>query len=112
MRARRAVRGTVYTQPAPKRKRQTWGGRITIKRRDAQPVTFNAEYLNYIASPQWTRKKADYYSRHPRVCSAAGEHRGPVHLHHLTYVRLNHEWDADLTPLCEHHHEAAHGRSF
>lgn len=35
-----------------------------------------------------------------KKCFACGSRRGPLHIHHLTYVRLGNEQLRDLRPLC------------
>lgn len=72
-------------------------------RRDPSKLT----YEWYINSAAWDRRKAAYYSRHPKKCRACGDTEN-IHLHHHTYTRLGAEHDDDLIPLCKDHHDTVH----
>lgn len=68
-----------------------------------QPV----KYYEYIRSPAWAKKKAQYRaSKLPQTCVVCGVWK--VDLHHRTYARLGREKLTDLTPLCREHHTQAH----
>lgn len=65
------------------------------------------EYQDYLASEGWRVRKANYFSKHPRVCRICkGKDR--IHLHHQTYERVGCERDGDLVALCEFHHDLVH----
>lgn len=64
-------------------------------------------HKDYIDSPEWARKKEEYYSKHPRKCQICNTEKR-IHLHHKTYERLGKEEDNDLVPLCAAHHERLH----
>ena len=70
-------------------------------------MTLSDEYLEYISSSRWTKRKLLYYSSHEKACrSCKSVHN--IHLHHHTYNRLGHEHDDDLVPLCESCHDEVH----
>lgn len=72
-----------------------------------EPSKHSSDYLRYIRSAKWDRRKVDYYSKHPKVCRACGT-KNEIHLHHHTYRRMRHELDEDLVPLCRTCHELCH----
>lgn len=65
-------------------------------------------YDEYIDSPQWRRRRVEYFARHNRLCRVCGKGK-KIHLHHLTYERMGAELDRDLMALCERCHSAIHG---
>ena len=67
----------------------------------------SVEYLEYIASPRWKRRKLLYYAKYEKVCGACKSVQN-IHLHHHTYARLGYEHDEDLVPLCELCHDEVH----
>jgi len=67
----------------------------------------NSLWRVYMQSPEWAARKAEYYSRHPKVCAACSATK-PIHLHHMTYKRITEEIDSDLVPLCMSCHRAVH----
>jgi len=64
-------------------------------------------YLDYINSKAWRRKKARYYKKHGKICQICGSDKY-VELHHLTYKRLGQEPDEDLQALCKGCHQNTH----
>lgn len=65
------------------------------------------EYQTYISSDGWKQRKADYFAKHPRRCTACGS-ESAIHLHHRTYARMGRELNEDLTPLCQPCHSKVH----
>lgn len=68
------------------------------------------EYKNYLTSPSWkkTRRKALERSGYRcQVCNAANTQ---LDVHHRTYDRLGHEFDSDLTVLCNDCHSKFHDK--
>lgn len=57
-------------------------------------------YKKYLRSPAWRRKREQAFNYYGKKCYACGTRRGPLQIHHLTYVRLGHELMRDLRPLC------------
>jgi 5-methylcytosine-specific restriction endonuclease McrA len=51
-------------------------------------------------SPAWKRKREQAFNHYGKKCYACGTRRGPLHIHHITYVRLFREQMRDLRPLC------------
>lgn len=74
-------------------------------------MTHSAEYVAYLASPQWKAKRAQRLQYAGYRC----EHRTrgrrckerAVQCHHKTYLRLGHERLSDLVCLCKRHHAQA-----
>lgn len=64
-------------------------------------------YSQYINSPEWVRRRIEYFAHHNRICRACGKGTN-IHLHHLTYERMGRELDRDLMVLCERCHAAVH----
>lgn len=70
-------------------------------------------YKQYLNSSEWRRKARQAKDRAGRRCQLcnAGPGLNKLHAHHRTYERLGHEWDTDLTVLCEDCHKLFHKRS-
>lgn len=65
------------------------------------------KYYDYINSPAWQEKKAQYRaSKLPQTCLVCGSRK--VDIHHKTYKRLGAEYLRDLVPLCRTHHDECH----
>lgn len=64
-------------------------------------------YADYINSPEWVRRRIEYFAHHNRLCRMCGKGK-KIHLHHLTYERMGAELDQDLMTLCERCHSAVH----
>jgi hypothetical protein len=59
----------------------------------------------------WAKRRARYYSSHPRACVACGSAEDVI-LHHRHYGEpLGCESDAALVALCRRHHAAEHRRA-
>lgn len=65
-------------------------------------------YSRYIKSEEWRERRRRWFSRNERVCADCRRRDGIMHLHHLTYVRLGIEKDADLACLCPKCHRTRH----
>lgn len=61
-------------------------------------------YKNYLRSPAWQAKRQAVFNHYGKRCFACKTYRGPIQVHHLTYVRLGHEHITDLRPLCQKCH--------
>lgn len=70
-----------------------------------------ASYQDYLRSPLWAKKKAEFVAHKTRAnhlgCAACGS-RQELHVHHVRYHRLGCEWLSDLVWLCGQHHERVH----
>lgn len=59
------------------------------------------EYIDYIKSPEWQKKRQACFAYHGKRCKACGSVRPPIHVHHMDYTRLGKESVRfDLIPLC------------
>ena len=67
----------------------------------------SAQYLAYLASPEWAAFRQTYYRTHARACAAC-EAPTFVDLHHVTYERLGRESVGDVVPLCRRCHDDVH----
>lgn len=66
------------------------------------------EYIEYIASKVWRKKRRRVFYRDKHKCQECGATRW-LQVHHLTYKRLFREPLSDLITLCRDCHKAAHG---
>ena len=57
-------------------------------------------YKIYMKSPAWANKRQKAFNYYGKKCYACKSRRGPLHIHHLTYVRFGNEAMRDLRPLC------------
>lgn len=80
-------------RPARKRSRR-WNGR------------HSQEYLEYINSSAWRRRREEYLATHPR-CQMCGNPDVPLEVHHNNYDNLRQEEDGDLAALCKPCHTIA-----
>ncbi len=65
-------------------------------------------YAEYLRTPEWQQRRRAALSRayhRCQVCNAGAE----LHVHHRTYERRGHEWNADLIVLCAECHRRHHG---
>ena len=87
-------------------------------RRNGPPdrIARRAAYDAYLTSGTWRARRRAWYAAWltfhgtpPKclVCERVWRPRSG-HLHHLTYVRLGHEDDTDLVPLCARDHRHLH----
>ena len=60
----------------------------------------NSAYKKYMRSKAWALKRQQVFARYGKRCYACGTFKGPIQVHHLTYVRFGHENLSDLRPLC------------
>ena len=75
-----------------------------------------AAYDAYLTSRAWRARRHDWYAAwltshgSPPRCLACDHVWCPRtgHLHHLTYIRLGHEDNEDLVPLCATDHRQLH----
>jgi hypothetical protein len=75
-----------------------------------------AVYDSYLASRAWRDRRRAWYAAWltragtPPTCLVCDRQWSPKsgHLHHLTYVRIGDEDDADLVPLCSRDHRRLH----
>ena len=75
-----------------------------------------AFYQRYLASRGWRDRRRAWYAAWltamgtAPACLVCDRQWSPKtgHLHHLTYVRLGHEDDTDLVPLCARDHRHLH----
>lgn len=65
-------------------------------------------YARYINSPEWRQRRVEWFERNARMCRDCNKVEGVMHLHHVTYVRLGCEEDADLVCLCPTCHKRRH----
>lgn len=70
------------------------------------PSHLSDDYLAYLASPEWAERRERILARNGWACEWCME-RLATDLHHLTYARFGHEWDADLLALCRPCHRRA-----
>lgn len=65
------------------------------------------DYLAYIDSLEWGKKREEAFLFHGRYCNSCGK-KDHLHIHHLTYVNLFNEKMEDLMVLCEWCHKGLH----
>lgn len=65
------------------------------------------QYIEYINSPEWKRKRAEKYKQAGRTCVDCGSHTF-LSVHHKNYKRLGREFLSDLEVLCRTCHEGRH----
>jgi hypothetical protein len=64
----------------------------------------------YLNDTHWVDFRHQWWQKNPhRRCVLCGCGH-PLDLHHLTYVRIGHENDSDVVPLCRRHHNEVHRR--
>lgn len=71
-------------------------------------------YDEYLRSPEWSQRRAYMIQRALNQCQMCSTKGGPngagLQVHHRTYRRLGHEFDADLIVLCADCHRDHHDR--
>ena len=80
--------------------------KVTPERR-AKKAARRAAYSAYLRSPAWFNIRDRVIARDGKCCRRCYS-SGPLHVHHLTYVRFGREHLADLVTLCESCHDALH----
>ena len=65
-------------------------------------MKFSVDYLMYINSPAWQRKRRQVLDRANNRCQVCNETAYQVH--HNTYKRLGHEELSDLIAVCGYCH--------
>lgn len=87
-------------------------GSESVTKKENKLETLPVVYEEYIHSPGWRRKRADYFSSgRPRHCQGCMDRDiKSVHLHHKTYERLGHEDLDDLVAVCQNCHQMIHDR--
>lgn len=85
---------------------------VTVTKSDGVVTQLEANakklaYDRYMQSSRWAKRKVEYYQRNHKLCWRCGTTVG-IHLHHHTYLRMGHELDEDLVPLCQTCHQRAH----
>jgi hypothetical protein len=65
-------------------------------------------YEEYLRTPEWQERRQAALQRAGHRCQVCNSPH-QLEVHHRTYDRRGHEDDADLTVLCERHHEMFHG---
>ena len=70
------------------------------------------EHRKYINSDLWKTKREEALAHHGHRCASCGTTKN-IQIHHISYLRLNHngpgkETMEDLIPLCGRHHQLVH----
>jgi 5-methylcytosine-specific restriction endonuclease McrA len=85
----------------------------TIAPSSTRPLTVNtfitAEYLAYLESPEWHKKRTRAILIAGRKCQLCSATTG-LEVHHNTYFHLYHEPMVDLVCLCSRCHDVADAR--
>jgi len=63
--------------------------------------------LAYLGSERWAAFRQEIIDERGYECERCGETEPPLHLHHLTYVRMGHEAPSDVELLCPDCHDEA-----
>lgn len=71
------------------------------------PPETTLAYREYMQSPDWARKKREYFKVHAKACKACGATKR-LHLHHVSYRLLGKEPLSDLVCLCHPCHDRVH----
>lgn len=84
------------------------GSKVTVTRGEPKKSHKSSAYRGYMTSPDWYKKRAQYFATPglPKTCLVCGVRE--VDLHHLTYERFRKEEMKDLVPLCRPHHQELH----
>lgn len=67
----------------------------------------NAEYEQYLQSPEWREFRKKAFEHYGRKCSKCGTDKR-LQVHHKTYDNIFHELLDDVMILCRTHHEEIH----
>ena len=106
----------VKTQKRRDEAQHGFGEIITACERELQemhtykPEVSYEDYLEYLDSPEWKKKRAATIKRDKSTCQQCGN-KFPdkeLEVHHIHYKRLKKEQPEDLITLCEFHHELLH----
>jgi 5-methylcytosine-specific restriction endonuclease McrA len=65
-------------------------------------------YAEYLASSWWQGRRKRALKLAGYRCQECGRKARPLHVHHLTYVRVGRERDVDLQVLCPDCHDRKH----
>lgn len=65
-------------------------------------------YTEYMASPEWYRRRQAKLSSASHKCEKCHQEDPRLEVHHLNYDRLGSELDTDLQVLCQSCHEQQH----
>lgn len=68
-----------------------------------------AEYEAYLASPDWSGKRAYILRKADFTCQCC-EHFKATEVHHISYARIGREADSDLMAVCSFCHTLIHGK--
>ena len=68
------------------------------------------DYFEYLRTPHWQRVRADALKRHGHRCAVC-DSKGPLEVHHRTYVRKGHELPNDVIALCNPCHDNFHNQN-
>lgn len=58
-------------------------------------------YKDYMRSRKWAQFRQRALAHYGKKCFACGTFRGPIQIHHLTYIRFGREQLRDVRPLCQ-----------
>lgn len=58
-------------------------------------------YKDYMRSKKWAMFRQRALAHYGKKCYACGTFRGPIQIHHLTYIRFTRERLGDVRPLCQ-----------
>lgn len=67
-------------------------------------------YKTYIKSAYWRAFRISILAQRGSTCQDCGDHRHPVQVHHLNYMRLMRELPTDVRVLCDPCHRKRHGK--
>jgi len=65
-------------------------------------------YSEYLLTPEWQETRLAKLDQAGHECRKCGAHK-TLHVHHLTYDHVGHEWLEELVVLCRDCHEVVHG---
>lgn len=68
----------------------------------------NAQYHDYLQSPEWDTLRRAVLKRDGYRCTNCGATGRRLDVHHKTYARFGREMSGDLTTLCRHCHNLEH----
>lgn len=81
------------------------------KKNATKEVHLSTQYLTYITSPAWRKKRTEALAHHGKKCSKCPM-KTHLQVHHLSYKNLGNEPMEDLCILCKGCHQKEHGRKF
>jgi len=94
----------VYDERSMDEYRENWK-----RAKDAERAAWRSRYNNYLLSWEWRSKREGILRRDRFICRVCSRNRA-VQVHHLTYVRVFNENDADLISICKSCHDNQHGK--